>query len=69
MLNLDLSKLQDDVVIENRTDPLNKFKLKFFKTGSYLKPEDMTFCLDRTNFSEEEIIDWFKRFRIGKLNF
>ena len=23
----------------------------------------MTFCLERTNFTEDQIVDWFKRFR------
>ncbi len=27
------------------------------------RPQDMRFCLERTNFTEEQIIDWFKRFR------
>ena len=37
--------------------------MQFCKTGSYLKPIDMKFCLDNTSFTEDEIIDWFKRFR------
>lgn len=37
--------------------------MQFCKTGSYLKPIDMKFCLDNTSFSEDEIVDWFKRFR------
>ena len=36
MLNLDLSKIEEDVVIENKEDPLNKFKLKFFKVHKYI---------------------------------
>ena len=63
-LNIDLDKLQDQVVItDDKSDPLNKFKLHFGKTGSYLRPNDLQFCLDGTNFTEDQIIEWFKRFR------
>ena len=85
-----MSKIEEDVFIDNKDDPISKFKLKFFKvkymqiqllgskiktliicnhiltkqTGSYLKSEDMDFCIEKTNFTEDQIIDWFKRFRI-----
>ena len=32
-------------------------------TGTYLRPHDMLFCIERTKFSEEQIVAWFKRFR------
>ena len=33
------------------------------KTGEYLRPSDMKYCIENTNFTEEQIIDWFKRFK------
>ena len=62
-LNIDNSKLDEDVLITDVEDPISQFKLYFCKTGSYLRPDDMRFCIEKTNFSEDEIIDWFKRFR------
>ena len=62
-LNIDNTKLDEEVVIKDEEDPVSQFKLQFCKTGSYLKPHDMKFCVDKTNFTEDEIIDWFKRFR------
>lgn len=62
-LKVDMAKIQDEVVISDKHDPVNKFKLQFCKTGSYLRPDDMKFCVEKTNFTEEQIIDWFKRFR------
>ena len=62
-LKVDIAKIQDEVVISNKEDPVNKFKLTFCKTGSYLRPDDMRFCVEKTNFTEDQIIDWFKRFR------
>ena len=31
LLDLDLSKIEEDVFIVNKDDPISKFKLKFFK--------------------------------------
>ena len=31
LLDLDLSKIEEDVFIDNKDDPISKFKLKFFK--------------------------------------
>ena len=30
-------------------------------TGTYLRPHDMLFCIERTKFTEEQIVAWFKR--------
>ena len=38
-------------------------KLRFLPTGNYLRPCDMEYCVSNTNFSEEEIFQWFKSFR------
>ena len=62
-LQIDIAKIKEDVLIKDKDDPINKFKLQFCKTGSYLKPDDMNFCIEKTNFIEEQIVDWFKRFR------
>ena len=37
---------------------------KYMDTGSYLRPHDMQFCVERTKFAEEKIVAWFKRFRL-----
>jgi hypothetical protein len=36
-------------------------KAKYMDTGSYLRPHDILYCLEKTKFSEESIISWFKR--------
>ena len=40
-----------------------QIKLRYLPTGSYLRPHDMLWSVENTDFSEEEIIGWFKRFR------
>ena len=35
---------------------------KYMDTGSYLRPHDMLFCQERTKFSEDQVVAWFKRF-------
>ena len=40
-LQIDIAKIKEDVLIKDKDDPINKFKLQFCKTGSYLKPDDM----------------------------
>eukprot|EP00094_Tigriopus_californicus_P000624 TCALIF_00606-PA protein Name:"Similar to ncs-2 Neuronal calcium sensor 2 (Caenorhabditis elegans)" AED:0.38 eAED:0.38 QI:0/0.5/0/0.66/1/1/3/0/607 len=62
-LKIDPTRLLEEVVISDEGDPLNQFKLKFMQTGEYLRPHDMKYCIEKTNFTEEQIIDWFKRFK------
>lgn len=62
-LKIDPNRLLEEVVISDEEDPLNQFKLKFMQTGEYLRPHDMKYCIEKTNFTEEQIIDWFKRFK------
>ena len=33
-------------------------------TGTYLRPHDMLFCIERTKFTEEQIVAWFKRYPV-----
>ena len=40
-----------------------QIKSRYLPTGHYLRPHDMEFCLVSTDFDEEEIFEWFKRFR------
>ena len=40
---------------------------KYMDTGTYLRPHDMQFCIERTKFSEEQIVNWFKRL-LGLIN-
>ena len=63
-LNLDLATLEaDDVATGDNEDPVNKFRRMFCKTGSYLRPDDMKYCISKTNFTEDQIIEWFHRFK------
>ena len=62
-LKIDPAKLREELVISDEDDPLNVYKLKFMQTGEYLRPHDMKFCIEKTNFTEEQIIHWFKRFK------
>jgi hypothetical protein len=43
--------------------PILQVKAKYMDTGSYLRPHDILYCLEKTKFSEESIISWFKRSR------
>ena len=45
------------------TSHLVQIKSRYLPTGHYLRPHDMEFCLVSTDFDEEEIFEWFKRFR------
>ena len=38
-----------------------KLTAKYMDTGTYLRPHDMLFCIERTKFTEEQIVAWFKR--------
>lgn len=51
------------VINDEPNDPISQFKKRFMKTGEYLRPSDMKFCIENTNYTEEQIIDWFKRFK------
>ena len=63
-LNLDLATIEaDDVATGDSEDPVNKFRRMFCKTGTYLRPDDMRFCVAKTNFTEDQIIEWFHRFK------
>ena len=63
-LNLDLATIEaDDVATGDNEDPVNKFRRMFCKTGTYLRPDDMKFCICKTNFTEDQIIEWFHRFK------
>ncbi len=41
---------------------LVQVKAKYMDTGSYLRPHDILYCLEKTKFNEESIISWFKRY-------
>ncbi len=43
------------ILIEDDQDPVSKFKMKFMKTGEYLRPQDLKYCLEKTNFTEEQV--------------
>ena len=65
-LKIDVTEIkEDDVAIteETKESPINQYKLKFMNTGDYLRPHDMKYCVEKTNFNEDQIIDWFKRFK------
>ena len=34
---------------------VSRFAVQFCKTGSYLRPDDMKFCVDKTNFTEDQV--------------
>ena len=38
-------------------------KCHFLPPSFYLRPTDLDFCLENTDFSEEEILQWFRKFR------
>ena len=44
-------------------DVLFQIKSRYLPTGHYLRPHDMEFCVSSTDFTEDAIYDWFKRFR------
>ena len=49
--------------LRKKTNPfLLKLTAKYLETGSYLRPHDMLFCIERTKFSEEKILAWFKTY-------
>ena len=61
---MDLATIEaDDVASGDREDPVNKFRRMFCKTGTYLRPDDMKFGVTKTNFTEDQIIEWFHRFK------
>ena len=63
-LNVDLATIEADLVASgDEEDPIYQFRKHFSKTGSYLRPDDIKFCLTKTSFTEEQTIDWFQRFR------
>ena len=67
-LNIDLATIEADVVASgDEEDPIYLFRKHFSKTGSYLRPDDMKFCVTKTNFTEDQIIEWFQRFRCEKI--
>jgi hypothetical protein len=39
-------------------------KAKYMDTGSYLRPHDILYCLEKTKFNEDSIISWFKRYTL-----
>jgi hypothetical protein len=43
---------------------LVQVKAKYMDTGSYLRPHDILYCLEKTKFNEESIISWFKRYTL-----
>ena len=50
-LNLDMATIESEIVATgDEQDPVNKFRRLFCKTGSYLRPDDMRFCVTKTNF-------------------
>ncbi len=55
---------EEELVLDPR-DPVGAVKLRFLPTGNYLRPADMEYCVANTNFSEDEIFQWFKSFRSG----
>ena len=62
-LKIDPTKLSEELIISDADAPLNVYKLKFMQTGEYLRPHDMRYCIEKTNFTESQIIDWFRRFK------
>ena len=40
-----------------------QLKCHFLPPSFYLRPTDLDFCLENTDFSEEEILQWFRKFR------
>lgn len=63
-LNVDLATIEaEDVPSGDIEDPVNKFRRLFCKAGTYLRPDDLRYCLSKTNFTEDQIIEWFRRFK------
>ena len=56
----------DRVILSFQSNPINinyfnQLTAKYMDTGTYLRPHDMLFCIERTKFMEEQIVAWFKR--------
>ena len=51
------------IILDTINNPVDRITAKYMDTGSYLRPHDMQFCVERTKFKEEKIVAWFKRFR------
>ena len=51
------------IILDTINNPVDRITAKYMDTGSYLRPHDMQFCVERTKFAEEKIVAWFKRFR------
>ena len=60
--NVEYIKSTFNFLIENLI-VLVQIKCRYLPTGHYLRPHDMEFCIRSTDFNEDEIYDWFKRFR------
>ena len=45
---------------------LPQLKCHFLPPSYYMKPSDLDFCLEKTDFSEEEILQWFRKFRSSR---
>jgi hypothetical protein len=56
--------LEEEELVLDPGDPVGAVKLRFLPTGNYLRPCDMEYCVSNTNFSEDEIFQWFKSFRL-----
>ena len=52
------------IILDTINNPVDRITAKYMDTGSYLRPHDMQFCVERTKFAEEKIVAWFKRFRL-----
>ena len=48
---------------------VSKFARQFCKTGSYLRPDDMKFCVDKTNFTEDQASQFNQAFLLVNSSF
>ena len=57
----DLKLCEKPLFLDVVNNPVDRLTAKYMDTGSYLRPHDMLFCEERTKFSEDQVVAWFKR--------
>ena len=56
------------VVRDDDTDPLSKFRRRFRRPGQFLMQKDLRFCLENTNFTEEQVLCMGEREDVNHVN-
>ncbi len=54
-LKIDVSRIDENLLVGEDEEPMNQFKRTFMRTGEYLRPHDMRYCVQKTNFTEEQV--------------